>query len=196
MIDWRGHAVNGVSRFFDRMVLKCIGEKIYMESDMQEFVCHKRVRAAKIRDIAIPITKDGARLQFHAGYGVDAVDVSESFLHRHHPEPGMYFVLYEDGYTSISPAEAFERGYSKTGSDTDGSVEVLLAGAEEKPDGYLKLDAEEAEQVSKGLNHFLMASMIGIKVINLAVNIPIVIARRSQSDSDSTRLPPSLRGEL
>jgi hypothetical protein len=33
------------------------------------------------------------------------------------PAPGWYMVQYEDGYTSFSPAEAFESGYTRIEGD-------------------------------------------------------------------------------
>jgi hypothetical protein len=33
-------------------------------------------------------------------------------MKKHRPQVGGYYVLYEDGYHSFSPAPAFESGYS------------------------------------------------------------------------------------
>ncbi len=35
------------------------------------------------------------------------------YFQRHKPEVGGYFVVYEDGYQSYSPAKAFEDGYTR-----------------------------------------------------------------------------------
>jgi hypothetical protein len=40
--------------------------------------------------------------------------VSESYLLKHTPAPGGYYVRYEDGYESYSPAEAFEKAYRES----------------------------------------------------------------------------------
>lgn len=32
---------------------------------------------------------------------------------KHKPVAGGYFVVYEDGYESFSPAKAFEEGYTR-----------------------------------------------------------------------------------
>lgn len=45
------------------------------------------------------------------GLGTFAVD--DKFMIKHQPQIGGYFVVYEDGYKSWSPAEAFESGYTK-----------------------------------------------------------------------------------
>lgn len=41
-----------------------------------------------------------------------ALGVSKEYMDKHKPEAGGYYVVYEDGYTSFSPAEAFEGGYT------------------------------------------------------------------------------------
>ena len=38
--------------------------------------------------------------------------VSGDYLAKHNPQPGGYWVQYADGYTSFSPAQAFEEGYA------------------------------------------------------------------------------------
>ncbi len=40
------------------------------------------------------------------------IPLTAEFLSKHKPEAGGYFVLYADGYTSFSPAKAFEEGYT------------------------------------------------------------------------------------
>lgn len=39
--------------------------------------------------------------------------VDTDFLARHTPVAGGYYVVYEDGYKSFSPAKAFEEGYTR-----------------------------------------------------------------------------------
>lgn len=36
-----------------------------------------------------------------------------AYVQKHAPKAGGYFVAYEDGYKSWSPAEAFESGYTR-----------------------------------------------------------------------------------
>jgi hypothetical protein len=38
--------------------------------------------------------------------------VSKAYMQKHKPYAGGYYVRYEDGYESFSPAEAFEAGYT------------------------------------------------------------------------------------
>lgn len=44
--------------------------------------------------------------------GYASFTVSRDYLAKHRPEPGGYYVVYDDGYKSFSPAKAFEDGYS------------------------------------------------------------------------------------
>lgn len=39
--------------------------------------------------------------------------VEADYLRKHKPEVGGYYVVYEDGYKSFSPAKAFEEGYTR-----------------------------------------------------------------------------------
>lgn len=78
---------------------------------MPKYRCHKVVWALKIKAI-IHHSEGAARLYF-----VDNVysrlDQSQSWIKKFRPEGGGYYVVYEDGYTSYSPAKAFEEGYTK-----------------------------------------------------------------------------------
>ena len=38
--------------------------------------------------------------------------VDHSYIRKHNPQIGGYYVVYEDGYKSFSPAEVFESGYT------------------------------------------------------------------------------------
>lgn len=92
---------------------------------LPEFDCHKRVRAAKIVDVMLVEDPKGASLVLDNG---QATPVDLAWIDKHTPSPGGYFVVYQDGYTSFSPAEAFESGYSPaSGDETGGSDEVSPA---------------------------------------------------------------------
>jgi len=66
---------------------------------------HKVVQAARI--IAI---LDGRQLVFADNQGFYYPPTS--YFAKHEPTVGGYFVEYEDGYQSFSPAKAFEDGYT------------------------------------------------------------------------------------
>lgn len=83
---------------------------------LPEYQCHKRVRAMKIADILIDPAKtdddeDKITLTSMAP-GIPGIEVDRDYLAKHQPQPGGYLVVYEGGYMSYSPAEAFESGYT------------------------------------------------------------------------------------
>ena len=76
---------------------------------MKKYRCHKVVQAAKITNI---IEAGGSMtLEFDGGEKV-WFPPEDSFPSRHALEVGGYYVVYEDGYRSFSPAKAFEAGYT------------------------------------------------------------------------------------
>lgn len=78
--------------------------------ELPQYQCHKVVRAAKI----MGVMPGGTALGVQGGDGKEvSVDVTNDWLAKHSPEVGGYYVLYEDGYASYSPAQAFEEGYTK-----------------------------------------------------------------------------------
>lgn len=72
---------------------------------------HKVVGAHKIKDIDL-VGVPGAKITPEDA-GEPPFEVTEEYLIKHRPTVGGYFVVYEDGYLSFSPAEAFEDGYTK-----------------------------------------------------------------------------------
>lgn len=80
------------------------------KENLPAFVCHKTVRAIKIS--AIVFDPAGVYLLFSGGDPVITVKVSPEYITKHKPYAGGYYVFYEDGYESFSPADAFEKGYS------------------------------------------------------------------------------------
>lgn len=76
---------------------------------------HKRVRGAKITGRVFDPEKDPPHhlvLEVHPGI-TGSIAVTEEWMSRHKPKLGGYYVVYEDGYTSYSPAGAFEGGYTR-----------------------------------------------------------------------------------
>ena len=87
------------------------------------YVCHKQVRAGKI--VTIKHNAEGsAKLIIQLPDGVTIEDyANDAWMARHKPQEGGYIVFYEDGYSSFSPAYAFELGYtlaSKAGASLGG----------------------------------------------------------------------------
>lgn len=84
---------------------------------MPRYRSHKEVWALKIAAVEDPTLpgneSDGSRELGFADEGHAAsVRVSRSWALRHNPQVGGYYVVYQDGYPSYSPADAFEAGYT------------------------------------------------------------------------------------
>ncbi len=82
---------------------------------MPWYECHKRVQALKIQSIERDINNAASvrtvKIFFVDGMWAPAI-VPDDIVARYVPVAGDYYVLYEDGYASFSPAAAFESGYT------------------------------------------------------------------------------------
>ena len=85
--------------------------------NMPQYECHKVVQAARIVGITVLDDQAGAQLHLDLGKGKVTL-VTASWYEKHKPSIGGYYVHYLDGYTSYSPAEAFESGYSIVSPDS------------------------------------------------------------------------------
>lgn len=101
-------------------------------AQMPLYQCHKKVRALKIvhvekvpREYLLHVdprteaTAQGLQVAM-ASASREATEtffhpivVSDEWVSKHNPEAGGYYVQYDDGYTSYSPAKAFEEGYTR-----------------------------------------------------------------------------------
>lgn len=86
--------------------------------DMPKYQSHKKVHAFKIKEIKIDgegenRETDGSAMITPEEEGFAPFRVEHGYMNKHKPEVGGYYVQYEDGYKSFSPAEAFEAGYTK-----------------------------------------------------------------------------------
>lgn len=71
---------------------------------------HKTVHALKITEVHQP---DGAGTPGSLHFdGWSPRVMTAEWMTKHAPQAGGYWVRYEDGYESWSPAEAFEKGYT------------------------------------------------------------------------------------
>jgi hypothetical protein len=85
-----------------------------MENQLPELPrwrCHKIVQAVKIKEITVCAA--GGAVIVPEGVDIPVFAVSAEYMGKHAPAIGGYFVVYEDGYRSWSPAKAFEEGYSR-----------------------------------------------------------------------------------
>lgn len=83
---------------------------------MPRYQCHKVVHALKIASVQRnpkPGDYDGCALITPADEGYAPFEVDAAYVKKHDPRPGGYYVLYENGYKSFSPAQAFEGGYTR-----------------------------------------------------------------------------------
>ena len=83
------------------------------EAELPKYKCHKVVHAAKITEI----TSQDADGDLTHALIFDEISgfqtITDVWKEKHDPHVGGYYVVYEDGYTSFSPGDAFEAGYSK-----------------------------------------------------------------------------------
>lgn len=86
---------------------------------MQRYKCHKEVSAFKIGrvDIRMAGSFDLGAVIVPEDTSLPGVQVKAQWVDIHHPYAGGYYVQYEDGYSSFSPAEAFENGYTMISGD-------------------------------------------------------------------------------
>lgn len=95
--------------------------------EMPRYKCHKEVWALKIKEVIVHAHPDPefSDAEFQASpafqgahlfpehsdlYGPITVDAD--WFRKHQPKDGGYYVVYDDGYKSFSPASAFESGYT------------------------------------------------------------------------------------
>lgn len=77
--------------------------------------CHKEVQAAKIVGL-VPHPTDSETPLLQLEGVVNPLPLELGWHLKHKPEVGGYYVVYEDGYSSFSPAKAFEGGYTRVES--------------------------------------------------------------------------------
>lgn len=84
-------------------------DKWHAQREMPRYQCYKQVWALKIAKIVH--TADGGADITPEDSGYSSFHVDLEYLRKHMPQEGGYYVVYDDGYKSFSPAEAFESGY-------------------------------------------------------------------------------------
>lgn len=86
-------------------------------AELPHYQCHKKVWALKISKIVRDGAgedreSDGSAMITPVENGYAPFKVDRDYMHKHKPEAGGYYVVYDDGYKSFSPANAFEEGYT------------------------------------------------------------------------------------
>ena len=96
--------------------------KMTVSREMPRYQCHKKVWALKIKELTTHQNPDTSGNSASASYGATITpaedgyapfEVPAEYVTKHRPEVGGYYVVYDDGYKSYSPAKAFEEGYSR-----------------------------------------------------------------------------------
>lgn len=93
---------------------------------MKTYKSHKTVEAAKVLEVEQPGWSMGVILTLQGDRTEVREVVAPEWVRKHTPGAtlhslvGGYFVRYADGYTSWSPAEAFEEGYSEVEAEAEG----------------------------------------------------------------------------
>jgi hypothetical protein len=80
--------------------------------EMPRYQSHKKVWALKIKEVRlVPAGPDVHTIVPEDGRYAP-ITISDEYVNKHKPEAGGYYVVYDDGYKSFSPAKAFDEGYS------------------------------------------------------------------------------------
>ena len=83
-----------------------------VKSSLPQWRSHKIVRAAQIRAIYPADHEAGWMVYLDGGDPPwPAIYVKPEIFSRYTPQSGDYFVVYDDGYESVSPRKSFEEGY-------------------------------------------------------------------------------------
>lgn len=83
-----------------------------VQREMPRYQCYKRVWALKIKNITEGKSNDEFAYIHFENVGYAPILVNSEWYFKHKPQSSGYYVVYEDGYRSFSPANAFESGYS------------------------------------------------------------------------------------
>ena len=81
-------------------------------AEMPKYRCHKEVHALKIAKVEFQCNPETFKPS------TATIEVEADWVRRlpdTQPIVGGYYVVYSDGYTSWSPAKAFEDGYTRVG---------------------------------------------------------------------------------
>lgn len=85
--------------------------------EMPRYQSHKKVWALKIKSVqadpSAPLGSTAACIIVPEESGYAPFRVDEEYCLKHNPKVGGYYVVYDDGYKSFSPAQAFEEGYTR-----------------------------------------------------------------------------------
>lgn len=98
------------------------------QTPMPAFISHKKVWALKIEKVHVDEDGQGVALVFEGNSFAMRAFTSSQLENKPKPQAGMYFVQYEGGYFSFSPADAFEKGYTPVGDEPRVEKITLIPG--------------------------------------------------------------------
>lgn len=84
---------------------------------LPDYRSHKIVKAGEIVNMASK--GDGYILTLRVDDVQQDVAIDRDWYNRFHPEIGQFFVVYEDGYSSVSPSAAFRGGYTRLAKEAE-----------------------------------------------------------------------------
>jgi hypothetical protein len=125
--------------------------------ELVKYKCHKVVEAGKIMSMVQDLENEKLILNLYEGLNTVILPTKLSYLRRHNPQTGGYYVRYDNGYESYSPAETFENGYTRIMDEgeiqqSEYAVAVPLATLQHWL-GLLELD--NPSDLTLGLNEYL-----------------------------------------
>lgn len=83
----------------------------FLDNTLPAYISQKPVWAMKI---SLLEPRPTGEIRVHSDEpGVQPMRVTKEWMARHKPTVGWYLVMYEDGYTSATPAEPFEAGCTR-----------------------------------------------------------------------------------
>ena len=81
--------------------------------EMPRYACHKKVWALEIKTINRMVPGKVTLSFVDKGYAPITFDENDPMFLRYSPIQRDYYVVYEDGYRSLSPRKAFIEGYTR-----------------------------------------------------------------------------------
>jgi hypothetical protein len=86
-----------------------------VSAEMPRYKSHKTVHALKIKNVVLhhPEKPSTGATITPEDVGYAPFEVDHAYVDKHSPQIGGYYVVYDDGYKSFSPAKAFEEGYTR-----------------------------------------------------------------------------------
>ncbi len=80
-----------------------------VSAEMPKYKCHKTVHALKVKQVVT--NEDGSWAIIPEDERFSKFNITNEYYEKHSPQIGGYYIVYEDGYKSFSPADVFEKGY-------------------------------------------------------------------------------------